>query len=221
MKKNLLSVTVVLMTAALFFAGCSNSANGPAQSLPGTWVSDVEYYTPGTYNGPCGTWTFDNKNVNYTSQTEPDYTGTSASDSLIVSDRQVYGVRAKVTTRSGAAAGIILPVDTDYSSYYTLLIWKDSYMLAERFNGTAKWLSESNGGSNTFHRAIRGEGQTNEVLIYTDGNFLIIKINGTQIKRISKKSDSFLAGTSALLSKEQTTFPVNANWEFLEFQIEK
>lgn len=71
--KKLLSVAVVLMTAALFFAGCSNSVS---ETLPGTWVSSVQYYSDGT----SGNWTNSRNRISY-SCADPSTLGIEANTS--------------------------------------------------------------------------------------------------------------------------------------------
>ena len=223
--KKLLSVAVALMTAALFFAGCSNSVS---ETLPGTWVSSVQYYSDGT----SGNWTNSRNRISY-SCADPSTLGIEANTSntyfCYPTPTQIYGVRAKVKQNSftDTDQGIILFLTSNndtgnWDSYYRLSFWKNSFILFEKLNGSEiTCLSQDeNGYVNTFSNAINSEGQENEVLFYTDGNNLVIKVNGTELKRIPKRLDSGKAGACIVIS-DDSTGPINANWEFVEFQTAK
>lgn len=229
--KKILQVSAVLIAAVLMFAGCKNNAD-EGESLPGTWVSSLEYYQPGTSNN----WTFNNNRLAYTcsdpaSLNVPQgYSSTYTAN--VATAPQLYGVRVKIKQDAFTKAepGIMLFLTTTkdtsgnsvFETYYSLSFYKGSYILYEKEAGKERvCLSRDEGGyANIFNDAINAEGIENEVLFYTDGDKLVLKINGTTITTVSKKLDS--GKTSAcMIVPDEATGSINANWEFLEFQTGK
>ena len=237
--KKLLSVTAVLIAAALFFAGCNNAANtpedAPEEKLPGTWVSSLTYYNPATQ----GNWTYNKNKVSYKCTNaaslgiEKDYSSTFTCG---VSATQLYGVRAKIKQDAFTKAepGLILFLKTSENSnggstfdqYYSLTFYKGSYTLYEKEIGkqrvclsTHKY-EDGNEYSNTYNDAIKDEGNENEVLFYTDGDKMVLKVNGTLIKTFDKKLDDGKT-TACMYIPGGLSGAINANWEFLEFQTAK
>ncbi len=219
--KKLLSVAVVIMTAALFFAGCSNSADGPTETLPGTWVSSVEYWpsTPENWTRNGNTFSYNLTDVSSLGM-ESGYTYPKFCQ---IKTNPIYGVKVKIrqNSRTDSEVGIMLFMDDNSSCYYLTFVY-DSYILYETLpNGERTCLTMNNGHSNIFNSSvIKKEGQTNEVLFYTDGDNLVIKVNGTLLKSIPKQLDSGFAAPVVGLNSGVTT-PINASWEFLEFQTAK
>ncbi len=230
--KKLLTVTAVLLTAALLFTGCKNAANSDGgEDLPGTWVSSLDYYQPYTANN----WTGNKNTISYDCSNvsslgiETGYTMTYASG--LSEGPQLYGVRAKIkqNTFTDAEPGIILfktsSADGKWDTYYTLTFWKGSYILYEKLSGQERTcISKTSDGtetySNTWHKSIKEEGNTNEVLFYTDGDKLVLKVNGSTVTTIQKKLDTGDTGACIVIPSDATG-SINANWEFLEFQTGK
>ena len=233
--KKLLTVAAVLMAAAMFFTGCKNAANSDdgGEDLPGTWVSTVDYYEANTGNP----WSNNKNKVSFSCSNATSLgieEGYSSTYSCAVSPTQLYGVRAKVKQNAFTKAepGLILFLtttgqgsNTKFDTYYSLTFYKGSYTLYEKESGKESVClstSTENGETyeNTWHDAIKQEGNSNEVLFYTDGNKLVLKINGTKIATIDKKLDS--GKTSAcMFVPGGISGAINANWEFLEFQTGK
>ena len=217
--KKLLPVTAVLMAAALFFAGCSNSADGPTETLPGTWVSSVEYWPSNPEN-----WTRNGNTFSYNLTDVSSLgmeSGYSYSKVFTIKTSPIYGVKAKVRQNNFTDSQVGITLFAGDDSYYQLTFWKGSYILYEKLSGGERTcLTMNNGYINLFNSSIKEEGQTNEVLFYTDGDNLVIKVNGTKLTSIPKKLDSGSAGAMVVLTSNSTS-PVNASCEFLEFQTAK
>lgn len=228
--KKLLQVSAVLLAAVLMFAGCKNNADEGGDSLPGTWVSSLEYYDDWQKNN----WTATANKLQYNCSDVSALglkDGYSTTYSAGVADKpQLYGVRVKIkqNTFTEAEPGIVLFRTTSgnsWDSYYQLTFWKGSYILYEKLSGqNPTCISQTTDGTNTYtntwHDSIKQEGSTNEVLFYTDGDKLVLKVNGSTVKTIDKKLDSGDTGACISISSRATA-PINANWEFLEFQTAK
>ena len=230
--KKLLSVTAVLIAAALFFAGCNNAANtpedAPVEKLPGTWVSSVPYFDDWSQNN----WTASKNQISYnlanpaSLNIQQDYSSTYAAN---ITQTQLYGVKAilKQESESGADIGLVLfqtsGSNGNWDTYYELRFWQNSYILYEKLSGEEPTCLSKNGNIIvTRDNAIKPEGNENEVLFYTDGDDLVIKVNGTEIKRIEKKLDSGKTQASiTIYDAENTPGPINASWKFVEFQTAK
>lgn len=233
--KKLLQVSAVLLAAVLMFAGCKNNADEGGDDLPGTWVSSLEYYDALQSNN----WTRTANKVQYNCSNisalglDEGYSTTYAVG--LAEEPQLYGVRVKIkqNTFTEAEPGIVLfrtsakdsAGNNYWDTYYQLVFWDGSYILYEKLTGqTRTCLSTRTDGSktvcNTYHDAIKAEGNTNEVLFYTDGDKLVLKINGSTIKTIDKKLDTGDMGACIEIPSNATA-PINANWEFLEFQTAK
>ena len=228
--KKLLQVSAVLLAAVLMFAGCKNNADEGGDDLPGTWVSSLKYYDALQSNN----WTRTANKVQYNCSDisalglDEGYSTTYAVG--LAEEPQLYGVRVKIkqNTFTEATPGIVLFRTTSgngWDSYYQLTFWDGSYILYEKLDGKDRTcLSTRTDGSktvcNTYHDAIKAEGNTNEVLFYTDGDKLVLKINGSTIKTIDKKLDTGDMG-ACIEIPSYATAPINSSWEFLECQTAK
>ena len=230
--KKLLTIATVLLTAALVFTGCSNpaaSSGDGGEKLPGTWVSSVTYLDDWSQNN----WTASKNQISYNfanpaSLNIPKKSSTTYAANI--TPTQLYGVKAiiKQESESGADIGLVLfqtsGSNGNWDTYYELRFWQNSYILYEKLSGEEPTcLSRTEDGyTNTSHNAIKKEGNENEVLFYTDGDYLVIKVNGTEIKRIEKKLDSGKTQASiTIYDAENTPGPINASWKFVEFQTAK
>ena len=223
--KKLLQVSAVLLAAVLMFAGCKNNADEGGDDLPGTWVSSLKYYDDWQKNN----WTATANKLQYNCSDVSSLGGMTYS-SGVAEEPQLYGVRVKIKQNSftDAEPGIILfrtITGNEWDTYYSLTFWKGSYILYEKLSGQdptciSKTTDGTNTYSNTWHDAIKEEGNTNEVLFYTDGDKLVLKVNGSTITTIDKKLDEGYTAACITIPKTATA-PINANWEFLEFQTGK
>lgn len=227
--KKLLQVSAVLIAAVLMFAGCKNNAD-EGESLPGTWVSSLDYNDDWQKNN----WTATANKLQYNCS---DVSALGIQDGLstiyfagVAKEPQLYGVRVKIkqNTFTEAEPGIVLFRTTSgnsWDSYYQLTFWKGSYILYEKLSGqNLTCISQTTDGTdtytNTWHDSIKKEGSTNEVLFYTDGDKLVLKVNGSTVTTIDKKLDSGDTGACISISSSATA-PINSSWEFLEFQTGK
>ena len=127
--KKLLIVTTALMAAALFFAGCSNPSGSSAStdpnnqnnsgttdqtdSLPGTWVKNLENFTTGT----SGNWTNNGNKVSFKCSDPASLNipkGYETTYTRAISQTQLYGVRARIKQDAFTKAepGLILFLKT-------------------------------------------------------------------------------------------------------------
>ena len=202
--KKLLTIATVLLTAALVFTGCSNPAASSGDgggdggsSLPGTWTSNVEYFEDFSKDG----WSRSRNVVKYNC-TNPSslniVEGKSISQWVPYTGQQIYGFKAKIKQDKFTTGdyGFNFFYDNkgtsnDYTddSCYELTFWDTSYMLWKKINGEWTCLSvrEGTNSSNIFNDAINPEGQENEVLVYSEGSNLVIKVNGTELCTIPRE----------------------------------
>lgn len=234
--KKIISLSAVLLTAVLLFSGCSNAAggDGSGDSLPGKWVSasslaDNEYYND-----------FDNDSwkasKNITSfkcartklEIQDGYSRQLWLDSF---PKPLYGVHVKIKQKyfTGAECGLLLfysdedgnTSTTDDTAYYELSFWKGSYTMREKVKGKeVTQLSGDNQYKNTWNDAINEEGKENDVLLYSDGDNLVLKVNGTVITTFKRKLNS---GTckSYMYIPSSATGIMDVNWEYVEYQTAK
>lgn len=229
--KKLLQVSAVLLAAVLMFAGCKNNADEGGDDLPGTWVSSLEYYKDWQQNN----WTATANKLQYNCSDVSalgipnGYSTTYAAG--VAEEPQLYGVKVKIKQNvfTQAEPGIVLFKTTaangSWDTYYQLTFWDGSYILYEKLSGKDRTcLSTRTDGStavpNKYHDAIKAEGNTNEVLFYTDGDKLVLKVNGSTVTTIDKKLDAGDMGPCIAIPSNATA-PINASWEFLEFQTAK
>ena len=231
--KKLLSISAVLLTAALIFTGCAQpTVPENTNPGPGTWTSNVNFLEEFSENF----WTR-SKNLMTYNCTNPSSlnipSGKTLSSWVSYSADKVYGFKAKIKQDkfTDGEYGFIFFYDdkntespTD-DSYYQLSFWKESYILYKRINGTMTCLSTPEGTnySNTFNDAIKPEGQENEVIVYSEGNNLVIKVNGTTIKTITRELEP---GTVNALVKipysvQQNNKTFNTDFTVLSFQTAK
>ena len=238
--KKLLTIATVLLTAALVFTGCSNPASSgdgdDGEKLPGTWVQSVNYYKAETGE----LWSNNNNKISF-GCSDPSTLGIgqkyATTYTCPITPTQLYGVRAKIKQNAFTEAepGIYLFLttskdannNTSFDTYYSLTFYKGSYTIYEKENGKERVCLSSQYDAeddktyeNTWNDAIKAEGNENEVLFYTDGDKLVLKINGTLIKTFDKKLDSGKT-CACMFVPGKATDAINANWEFLEFQTAK
>lgn len=221
--KKLLSITALLMTAVLFFSSCSNASGGSdsGPSLPGSWTSSINYFDP----IQTEKWTRDAGNLTYKWNKSASEEGVTSW--IPLTNDQIYGVKVKMKQKvfTEAEIGIYLYEDGDYKdntdSYYALYLWKGSYILKEKLSGqTVTYLSGDGVYSNTWNDAIKEEGNENTVLFYTDGDNLVLKINGTEIKRFKNKLSTGLCNATMSIPKKAAG-NIEASWSFVDFQTKK
>lgn len=227
--KKLLQVSAVLLAAVLMFAGCKNNAD-EGESLPGTWVSSLDYNDDWQKNN----WTVSKNKITYNCSNvsslgiENDHYRTYCA--WVANKPQIYGVRAKIkqNTFTKAEPGIMLfetSSNDKFDAYYSLTFYKGSYTLFEKLSGQeptclSKSTDDEGTYTNTWHDSIKQEGNENEVLFYTDGDKLVLKVNGSTVTTIDKKLD---AGNTWVCMDipSNAASPINASWEILEFQTAK
>ncbi|SFI95754.1 hypothetical protein SAMN04487775_1094 [Treponema bryantii] len=227
--KKLLTISAVLLAAALVFTGCSNPAansGDEGEKLPGTWSSSVTYYNDYNQNG----WTLKNNTISYkcddpTTLQIP--TNKVQLLSLPISSDKIYGVNVKLKQAkfTDSEYGILFLESGDSSdntnSYYRLTLWQNSYILYEKLSGHAETLLSVNGEyQNIVNNAIKKEGEENDVLFYTEGEELVLKINGTEIKRIANKLDKGRCHAYVRIPYDATE-SIAINYNFVNFQTAK
>ena len=233
--KKLLSISAVLLTAALIFTGCAQpTVPENTNPGPGTWTSNVNFLEEFSENF----WTR-SKNLMTYNCTNPSSlnipSGKTLSSWVSYSADKVYGFKAKIKQDkfTDGEYGFIFFYDdkntdsVDDDSYYSLSFWDESYILYKVINGTSTCLSSSTSNgttySNTYNSAIKPEGQENEVIVYSEGNNLVIKVNGTTIKTITRELEP---GTVNALVKipysvQQNNKTFNTDFTVLSFQTAK
>ena len=217
--KKLLKLSTLLITAALIFTSCGPK-NTEEDGLPGHWTSNPGFYDSWNKDG----WTLNNNKVCYTCNDVSNITENKvATRTLGVIPDDVEGVHVKIKQQNftDAECGIRLFVSDDTASYYELLFWKGSYTLIEQLSGQEKNILSKNGEySNIWNDAINEEGQENDVLFYSDGKYLVLNVNGVEVKTIERKLESGKCRTLMSIPHGATT-PINVNWNFVEFQTAK
>ena len=230
--KKLLTLSAALLAASLFFTACSNPSGGDngGGKLPGTWTSNVQYANDYSSEG----WTR-NRNVIKYNLTNPSSLGLSQNQAsnqwLIYSRDSVYGFKAKIKQNKhtdGEYGFYFLVNDKGTESVsddsgYQLTFWQNSYILRKVLNGTTTCLSLNGGYANVINDAIKKEGQENEVIVYSEGNNLIIKVNGTEIWRGARELEAGTCNAFVRIpySVQQNNIKFTTDFTIVEFQTSK
>lgn len=192
MKKLLSLGLIIAAVLSLGLTGCTQNAD--EDKLPGAWTNTAELYS--SWQGPydVGTLTASNYKVTYElnkpseidDEDKPEE-GYYNSISYAVTKGKIYtGFRASVTSNAEGGSGFIFCQNVDGNgrwSYYYLYINKNGrFYLEEKVpvTGEAKTIKDW-----TSNEAIKGLGETNDVLVYTDkNNNIIINVNEVDIYTI-------------------------------------
>jgi len=190
--KKLLTVTAVLLTAALFFTGCKNAANSDGgEDLPGKWKSDLNFYPAQNANvertggvlttDGKGTAIFQNTNPTQPDPANPIIERNFRNDIYKFSkENNLTGFEATAkSTSSYCTYGFSFNISNDWKNMYQIILEYDSFEIQKEIDGT--WSIIKNWTQNN---AIKLEPAENTVTVYKDGNSIVIKVNGTTIHTI-------------------------------------
>lgn len=233
--KKLLSVTAVLIAAALFFAGCNNAANtpedAPEEKLPGTWTTEADVFSNYTQK-PGRAISVTDKTVTFTctpselqSADIPENGGFYSFVYSFTVDNIYTGFKVSASgSSSKSGCGLIFcGKDEDNNSWsgYQLLIDYDGIVLNQYDKGNRTqiiddWLSND---------AIKKEPNTNEIAIYTDSDdSIVIMFNGTKVYTIKNPvHKKGWIGFTTNIAKDDATAgkTVTQKYSFTEFQTAK
>ena len=230
--KKLLTVTAVLMAAALIFTGCKNAANSDdgGEDLPGTWTSDAEVFEK-YKDHPGRKITVTDKTVTFTctpsevessdvpSQGFYSYPYSFTTESIYTG----FKVSASGSSSKSGCGLLFCGQDVGDNSWsgYKLLLDYDGFMLEQIDEGkysdiTTNWVTNS---------AIKKEPAANDVTIYTDSDSnIVIKINGTKVYTLKNPTyKKGWIGFTANIAKDDVTAgkTVTQKYVFKEFQTAK
>ncbi len=236
--KKLLTLTALLLAASLIFTACANGSSesddggSGGSKLPGTWVKasgieETKFFGDLNKNG----WTRIKNKINYTVDvsTLGIQSGYVSRRWLGFLDQDIYGVHVKIKQKAftDTECGIMLFYSDDDgdantqedAAYYELTFWKGSYILKEKVknNKDATKLSGDAQSQNTWNDAIKKEGNENDVLLYTEGDNLVLKVNGTTIKTFKKNLNDG-ACEACVVIPGNATGTMDVAWNFVEFQ---
>ena len=228
--KKLLKVSILLLTAALLFSGCSNaSSSSEDDSLPGTWTENTGYYSSfaapyqgSTLTGTNNTFVYTlTKPAEVADEDKPEEGTFSYYKYGVTKEKNFTGFKAKAScTSPNSGYGFIFcetSTENKVYSYYTLILCGKSFILSEKVNGTSAKLYEW-----TQDNAIETEPEENEIIVYTDDDSsIIININGSNVAairspKLSKGACGICCNISSTDVKNNT--PIAATYTFEEFQ---
>lgn len=188
--KKLLQVSAVLLAAVLMFAGCKNNADEGGDDLPGKWTNELQFFELQSTDNRTGcqiTASGDGnvicKNDNPT-QTDPDHplTENHFRNNLyaFASDINLTGFEATAKCTSAYSTyGFSFNISDDWKNMYQINFQNNYFIIQKEIDGT--WSDVKSWTKNT---AIKAEPAENSVVVYKDGNSIIIKVNGTNIYTI-------------------------------------
>lgn len=223
--KKLFALSMLLLTAALFFTGCTNNSNSGSDEevLPGHWTTAPKFYEAYDGNG----WKY-NKNTTKYVCTDPKALNIGEkmvlSKWLPVSSDTLFGVHVKIKQEkfTEAECGIRLfstgDSQNNTDAYYQLTFYRGSYTLMEKLSGQdAKCLSGDDKYKNTWEDEIAEEGEENDVYLYSDGQNLVLKVNGTELKVVERKLNTGLC-SSYMYIPYDVSGAINVEWDYEDFQ---
>lgn len=187
--KKLLSISAVLLTAALIFTGCAqptNSDGGNTNPGPGNWrdMTTADHYTSYTarngrvitVSGNTVTFTGDKNNLDDADKPTDGFSYWTNQFTLDGNSFTGFTASAKGTSSNSGCGLVFCGTDTATSyNAYTLLLANGGYKVKKVTNGTS---TEISGGWINNTNYVKAEPQDNEVTVYKDGTKLVIKING-------------------------------------------
>ncbi len=192
--KKLLSISAILLAAALVFTGCSNPSSGSGSdpdALPGKWKTNLDFFTGTNDCKYCGgTITHDGKGgVVYSNPnpTEPDPSSPMEEGHMtsafytICADTNLTGFEATAKSTSPYCTyGFGWAIsENDWNNMYELSFEYNGFILYEEINGV--WTPIQNWKNDS---SIKKEPGENTVIVYKDGSNIIIKVNGSVIYTI-------------------------------------
>ncbi len=230
--KKLLTISAVLLAAALVFTGCSNpassSGDGPTEkTYPGTWTTDANTWSG--YNTSTGRTITVNNNTITVSTNTTTYANMPASGKWsygadeFTRNGTFKGFAATATSTSKAGCGFCFGYSEDKDdnskfSSYVLIIQDGACLVTKAVDGVWDTVTASDWISNT---CINTGNSTNEVVVYTDtDSSIIIEINGTAVRRIQSPASTLRVGNvgfSPVISGSDTG-TVTQTYTFKKFQ---
>lgn len=228
--KKVLTLTALLLAAAFFFTGCANGSGdsgggGGGSALPGHWTTTPSFYA--SYNED--NWNATDNKINYkaaaSSLNVPEGYHRNLWLSPVTDD--VYGVHVKIKQKyfTKAECGIRLFNSGDNKdnsdAYYELTFYQNSYTLWEKLSGqSATLLSGYDIYKNTLNDAINPETQENDVLFYSDGDYLVLKVNGVELKSFKSKLNTGKCAALLYVTHGASGI-IDVDWNFVKFQTAK
>ena len=202
--KKLLTLSAVLLAAAMLFTACSNASGGDSdgggsKGDSGSWSTTAKWYTSGAspvfYNSDnsitCGSFTPDGKGgaVYYNQHPVETKTGSDALKSnqfrftgyLFMSDYDITGFEGTAKcTSANSSYGFYFNVDEDWKNLYQVVIQGDGVLIKKRINGTTTTIQDWKTDN-----AIKAEPSENKIKVAKNGKNIDISINGVNVYTIT------------------------------------
>lgn len=204
--KKVLTLTALLLAAAFFFTGCANGSGdssgggGGSGGLPGRWSTSANYYNASKEkifaddkDNPtvfCGSVTRDgrggavyiNEHPVETNSTNPLTPNTfRASSYLFMEDLDITGFEAVLScTSSQSTYGLCFNIDYEWENFYEIILEQKGILIKKRIDGVDSIIQNW-----AIYDFIKAEPNENTVLVYKNGNSIVIKVNDNDVYTIN------------------------------------